>query len=64
MINESGVKLYFIMLLKEFLLLEFSLLLIEELRKADRSELISNNLLHPAGPCFKVMSFVTLRNTF
>jgi len=64
MIKESAVKLYFIMLLKEFLLFTFSLLLIEELRRADRSELISHDLLHPAGPCAKVMSSVTLRNTF
>jgi len=46
MINESAVKLYFIMLLKQFLLFEISLLLIEELRRADWSELISHDLLH------------------
>jgi len=45
MINESAVKLYFIMLLKEFPLFEFSLLLIEELRKADRSDLTTHHLL-------------------
>jgi len=46
MIKESAIKLYFLTLLKEFPLFEFSLRLIEELREANRPDLIGHDLLY------------------